>query len=65
MTPERDLILSHEDLYELVRFRPIDLLAKDIGLSNVALPKRCRKLVVPVPGRGYYPRFAADLESDE
>jgi hypothetical protein len=34
-------------------------LAQDFGLSDVALAKRCRKLGVPVPGRGYWARVAA------
>jgi hypothetical protein len=34
-------------------------LAKDFGLSGVGLAKRCRKLGVPVPGRGYWARVAA------
>lgn len=34
-------------------------LAKDFGLSDVAVAKRCRKLGVPVPGRGYWARVAA------
>jgi hypothetical protein len=34
-------------------------LAKRFGLSDVAIAKRCRKLNVPVPGRGYWARKAA------
>lgn len=34
-------------------------LAQDFGLSDVALAKRCRKLAVPIPGRGYWARVAA------
>jgi hypothetical protein len=34
-------------------------LAQDFGLSDVALAKRCRKLGVPVPGRGYWAHVAA------
>jgi hypothetical protein len=37
-------------------------LAQDFGLSDVALAKRCRKLGVPVPGRGYWARVAAGQE---
>ena len=53
------LTLSREDLYELVWSKPMTELAKDFGLSDVALAKRCRKLGVPVPGRGYWARVAA------
>jgi hypothetical protein len=57
--PDDPLTLSREDLYELVWSKPITELAKDFGLSDVALAKRCRRLRVPVPGRGYWARVAA------
>jgi hypothetical protein len=53
------LTLSRQDLYELVWAKPMTELAQDFGLSDVALAKRCRKLAVPVPGRGYWARVAA------
>ena len=34
-------------------------LAKDFGISDVALAKRCRRLAIPVPGRGYWARVDA------
>jgi hypothetical protein len=34
-------------------------LAKDFGISDVALAKRCRRLAIPVPGRGYWARIDA------
>lgn len=43
MTPEPDLTLSREDLYELVWSKPMVELAQDLGLSDVALAKRCCK----------------------
>lgn len=58
MTSEPELTLAREDLYELVWSKPITELAKDFGLSDVALAKRCRRLGVPVPGRGYWARRA-------
>jgi hypothetical protein len=53
------LTLSREGLYELVWSKPMTELAQDFGLSDVALAKRCRKLGVPIPGRGYWARVAA------
>lgn len=53
------LTLTREELYELVWSKPMLELAKDFGLSDVALAKRCRRLAVPVPGRGYWARIAA------
>ena len=62
MTQKTDLALSREDLYELVWSKPVVELAKDLGMSDVALAKRCRKAGVPVPGRGYWARVAAGQE---
>lgn len=60
MPTSKDILaLAREDLYELVWSKPMTELAKDLGLSDVALAKRCRKLGVPVPGRGYWARVAA------
>jgi hypothetical protein len=53
------LTLSREDLYELVWSKPMADLAKDFGISDVGLAKRCRRLGVPVPGRGYWARVDA------
>lgn len=53
------LTLSREELYQLVWSKPMIELSKDLHLSDVALAKRCRKLAVPVPGRGYWARVAA------
>jgi len=53
------LTLTREDLYELVWSKPLIEFAQDLGLSDVAVPKRRRKLGVPVPGRGYWARVAA------
>lgn len=53
------LILSRQDLYELVWSKPMRELAKDFNISDVALAKRCRRLSIPVPGRGYWARLDA------
>jgi hypothetical protein len=61
MTEDEDtpLTLSRQDLYELVWSKPMRELAKDFGISDVALAKRCRRLGIPVPGRGYWARVDA------
>jgi hypothetical protein len=56
---EERLTLSREDLYELAWSKPISELAKDFGISDVGLAKRCRRLGVPLPGRGYWARIDA------
>jgi hypothetical protein len=51
--------LSREELYELAWSKPLSSLAKDFGISDVALAKRCRRLKIPIPGRGYWARVEA------
>jgi hypothetical protein len=53
---EKPITLSREDLYELTWSKPMSELAKDFGISDVALAKRCERLGIPVPGRGYWAR---------
>lgn len=53
------LTLSREDLYELVWSKPILQLAKDFGISDVGLAKRCRGADNSLPGRGYWARVEA------
>ena len=50
------LTLSREDLFELAWSKPLSQLAMDFGISDVALAKRCRRLGIPIPGRGYWAR---------
>jgi hypothetical protein len=56
---QKPLKLSREDLYELAWSKPLAQLAKDFGISDVALAKRCRRLGIPLPGRGYWARIDA------
>lgn len=48
--------LTREELYEQVWTVPMQRLAERYGISDVALAKTCRKLVIPVPPRGYWRR---------
>lgn len=50
---------NREELYQKVWDRPVQKVAKDFGMSDVGLAKVCRKLFVPLPGRGYWARKAA------
>jgi hypothetical protein len=56
---EVPLTLSRDDLYELVWSKPMLELAKDFGISDRGLAKRCKRLGIPVPGRGYWARVDA------
>jgi hypothetical protein len=53
---DKAITLSREDLYELAWSKPMSELAKDFGISDVGLVKRCKRLGIPVPGRGYWAR---------
>ena len=58
MSRER-ICLKRDELYEQVWSQPIIELAKQYGLSDVGLAKICRKLKVPLPGRGYWAKRKA------
>jgi hypothetical protein len=47
---------NREKLYEEVWTRPTCDVARDYGISDVALAKICKKLSVPKPGPGYWRR---------
>ncbi len=49
-------LLKRSDLYELVWKQPVRTVAADIGISDVALAKACRKHKIPMPGRGTWRR---------
>ena len=51
--------LLREDLYEQVWNIPMLRLAKEYGLSDVRLAKICRKMGIPLPGRGYWAKVGA------
>lgn len=51
--------LTREQLYDLVWSEPMQHLAKQIGISDVAIAKHCRKLGIPVPERGYWNKLQA------
>lgn len=44
---------NREELYADVWEHPLTKLQEKYGVSNVAIGKACRKLKVPLPGRGY------------
>ncbi|WP_421423749.1 hypothetical protein [Agrobacterium rosae] len=51
--------LSREELFALVWEKPTSEIAKELGLSDVAIGKLCTKLQVPKPPRGYWARMQA------
>jgi hypothetical protein len=51
-----DRFWNRDQLYQQVWATPMQTLAKTYGISDVGLAKICRKLLIPVPGRGYWAR---------
>jgi hypothetical protein len=45
--------LTREEIYQRVWSKPATLLAKDLGISDVAIAKICKKLNIPKPYSGY------------
>jgi hypothetical protein len=50
---------NREELYKDVWDQPVSRLTGKYGISGVAIAKACRKLDVPLPGRGYWARKQA------
>ncbi len=51
--------LTREELFLLVWERPSQEVARELGISDVALGKRCKKLQVPKPPPGYWAKVRA------
>lgn len=51
--------LTRQELYERIWAIPATKLAEELGISDVAIAKRCKKLGVPQPPRGYWAKLAA------
>ncbi|RLA40924.1 MAG: hypothetical protein DRR42_25245, partial [Gammaproteobacteria bacterium] len=51
--------LTREELFLLVWERPSLEVARELGISDVALGKRCKKLQVPKPPPGYWAKVKA------
>ena len=59
MPTREKLILTRRDLYDLVWSKPATQVAAELGMSDVALAKWCRKMSIPKPGVGYWQKKAA------
>ncbi len=62
MKPEV-LTFTREALYERIWTEPMTKLSAQLGISDVALAKTCRKLNIPRPSRGHWARIAAGQDS--
>lgn len=57
--PDGFVTYDREVLYDEVWAEPVRDVAKRYSVSDVALAKTCRRLAVPLPGRGYWAKKAA------
>lgn len=48
---------TDERLRTLVWEKPVQVLAKELGVSDRGLAKHCQRLEIPLPGRGYWSKF--------
>ena len=48
--------ISREELFAMIWERPTQEIAKELGVSDVAIGKLCTRLQVPKPPRGYWAR---------
>lgn len=53
-TVDNWIILTREELFDLVWKEPMRTLARRFGISDVALAKRCKRHDIPRPGVGYW-----------
>ncbi len=51
--------LTRRELYDLVWAQPMKTLAATFSLSDVGLKKKCAKLEIPMPERGYWAKVQA------
>jgi hypothetical protein len=56
-----DFVLPGAAIYKKVWKVAMREFAKEYGVSDVAMGKTCRKLQIPIPGRGYWNKKAANL----
>ncbi len=52
------IVHERADLFDQVWAEPVTHVAKRMGISGVALAKICRRMSIPLPGRGYWARKA-------
>lgn len=50
----KQIEFTREDLYKMVWERSVLIIAKEIGVSDVAVAKACRKAGIPLPERGHW-----------
>lgn len=52
------IVYKRQGLFDRVWAKPVTHVANEMGISGVALAKICRRMSIPLPGRGYWARKA-------
>jgi len=65
MNPGGNHQFTREELYAKVWAAPTTQVAAELGISDVALAKRCKKLNVPKPSLGYWAKVAAGQKPEQ
>lgn len=60
-----DFYYDRRTLYEEVWAEPVYKVAQRYGVSNVAIAKTCKKMHIPVPGRGYWNKIQSGKKMDK
>lgn len=60
--PENGVSLTREELYQKIWTTPAIKLAKEFGISDVALGKICRRMNIPKPPPGYWRKVETGQE---
>jgi len=62
MNDKRVITLSRDELYQMVWKEPVSKWSKEFGLSDVGFAKICKKMKVPLPGRGHWSMIKKGLK---
>lgn len=54
-----EISMTRTELYDLIWSKPMLQLAKELGISDRGLAKKCERHKVPVPYRGYWAKIEA------
>jgi len=60
---DKPAVSDRDTLYAEVWTEPVKIVTARYGISDVALAKTCRKLQIPLPGRGYWAKNRAGTAS--
>jgi hypothetical protein len=64
MEPAGDQKLTREQISALVWAKPLDQLAKELGVTTAHLKETCKWLNIPRPPKGHWARIASQREAE-